>query len=319
MKEFGKIMLIIGTVIGSGFASGKEISVFFSRFGIFSYLFIFFSAIMFFTLFYFILRNGERGIKNFSSLKIFSVISVIVSVVFASSMFAGTLTILRSENNFLNILSAFLLLLIAYLVSKKEVKALAKINTFLIPLAVVALVVCALANIQQQRVVINNQSFFTEGLFSFLYVIMNVSTSSVIIGNLGKNLTKKQSFVTSLFSATILFLLLILINLVLLENGQYLNAQMPLLEMSNGAYKTMIKVVIFIGCLTTLLSLVFTISDSLKRLKISGFISGVISVVIPFCASFFGFGKIVSLLYPVVSVLGIILLFPFFQKKDKGN
>ena len=50
MKEFGKVMLIIGMVIGSGFASGKEIAVFFSRFGWLSYVFIPIAFLLFFSL-----------------------------------------------------------------------------------------------------------------------------------------------------------------------------------------------------------------------------------------------------------------------------
>ena len=318
MKEFGKIMLIIGTVIGSGFASGKEISVFFSRFGIFSYFFIFLSATLFFLLFYLILRNGEVGIKKISSLKIFSVISVVVSMVFASSMFAGTLTILKTDNNFLNFVFALFLLLFCYVVSKKEIKSLAKINMVLIPFAVVALLFCVFSNLKEVQVVYN-QNFFAGGLFSFLYVFMNVSTSSIIIGQMGKQLSKKKRLLISLFSSIVLFVLLVLINTVLLGNKGYLSAQMPLLEMSEGEYQLMMKIVIFIGCLTTLLSLVFTISDSLKRLGVGGVISGFFAVFVPFCGSFFGFGKIVSILYPIVSVLGIVLIFPFFQKKDKGG
>lgn len=53
-KIFSAVMIVIGTVIGSGFASGKEIAVFFSRFGAVSYFFIpltFFAFLVLFMLF----------------------------------------------------------------------------------------------------------------------------------------------------------------------------------------------------------------------------------------------------------------------------
>ena len=41
MKQIKIIFLIIGTIIGAGFISGKEVFEFFSKFGYYSYLFHF--------------------------------------------------------------------------------------------------------------------------------------------------------------------------------------------------------------------------------------------------------------------------------------
>ena len=90
MRDFGRIMLIIGTVIGSGFASGKEIAVFFSRFGSLSYVFIGLAFFLFFGVFYWILSYGNKGMSKLNSSKFFLILSVVVSLVFTSSMFAGT-------------------------------------------------------------------------------------------------------------------------------------------------------------------------------------------------------------------------------------
>ena len=51
MKQFKIVLLIIGTIIGAGFVSGKEISSFFSIFGYYSFIFI---LPIFFLLYYFI-------------------------------------------------------------------------------------------------------------------------------------------------------------------------------------------------------------------------------------------------------------------------
>ena len=55
MKQLKIILLIIGTIIGAGFVSGKEISSFFCIFGFYSYIFIIPIFFFFFYLFFYLL------------------------------------------------------------------------------------------------------------------------------------------------------------------------------------------------------------------------------------------------------------------------
>ena len=61
MKQIKIIFLIIGTIIGAGFISGKEVFEFFSKFGYYSYLVI---LPMFFCLYYFITKLLLIGANN---------------------------------------------------------------------------------------------------------------------------------------------------------------------------------------------------------------------------------------------------------------
>lgn len=310
MRDFGRIMLIIGTVIGSGFASGKEIAVFFSRFGSLSYVFIGLAFFLFFGVFYWILSYGNKGMSKLNSSKFFLILSVVVSLVFTSSMFAGTTATMSFSLLPLDIFLILALLIICIYVSQKGIKLLAKINTFLIPAAIVVLICCLINNFSSQPGFING-SFFSGSFFSVLYVVMNVSTSCLVMGQLGEQMTKKSRLIVSFFSALILAVLLVFINYVILSNDGSINLSMPLLEISSGSIKILMRIVIFLGCLTTLLSLVYTISQALLKLGVYGVFNVFISVILPFCTSFMGFGNIVSILYPFVSVLGIFMLYPF--------
>ena len=55
MATFSVVLAIVGTIVGSGFISGKEIAVFFTRFGLFSYPCIFLAFFLFWGIFYLIL------------------------------------------------------------------------------------------------------------------------------------------------------------------------------------------------------------------------------------------------------------------------
>lgn len=309
-------MLIIGTVIGSGFASGKEIAVFFSRFGVFSYIFIPFAFLLFFGVFFWILSHGESGIQKISSSKLFLSLYVIVSLVFTSSMFAGTKATILTNNYIIDVLLLVFLIVICVYVAKRGLFVLTNINAYLIPFTILILIICLIKN-HGEILSFENGSFFSGFLFSILYVIMNISTSSLLMGQIGKSMTKKSILIVSFFAALVLAILLFFINFTLLSNPESLNYSMPLLEMSQGYVYILMRLVIFIGCLTTLLSLVYTTSQSLKKLGICGVFNILVSVFLPFLASFLGFGKIVSILYPIVSVLGVVLVIPFLVRTQK--
>ena len=78
-------------------------------------------------------------------------------------------------------------------------------------------------------------------------------------------------------------------------------------DFGSGACSYFIKFVVFSGCVTTLFSLVVATSFSLEKLHFPKFWCGFIAVVLPSLASIFGFGRIVSFLYPLASVVGIFV------------
>ena len=147
MKNFGKVMLVIGMVIGSGFASGKEIAVFFSRFGCFSYIFIPFVFFLFWGVFFWILSHGEGGIDKLNSSKIFLSLYTTISLVFTASMFAGTKVTMFFENHFIDITLMVVLLLTCIYVSRTGIKVLEIFNAYLIPITIIILVICLKKNI----------------------------------------------------------------------------------------------------------------------------------------------------------------------------
>ena len=313
-------MVIIGAVIGSGFSSGKEIAVFFAQFGSLSYIFIPLVFLMFCGAFYWIMSHGRKGVETIASSKAYLFLFVLISLVFTSSMFAGTKKTISTDIYFLDAFLIFALIFFCIIVSKKGLIVLTKTNLYLMPFTILVLGVCLVKNIGQPAN-FHNGNIISGGFFSVLYVIMNISTSSLVMGQLGEEMSKKRIFFVSLFSAFVLSFLLLLIDLTILSNPESLSLSMPLLEISSGSVYVLMRIVIFIGCLTTLLSLVYTTSQSLQKLGTYGVLNIFISIFIPFFVSFFGFGQIVSFLYPVVSVLGILLLTPFlgFNKGKKAG
>ena len=98
-KSFSSVMIIIGTVIGSGFASGKEITTFFTVFGYYSFLslpIIFFG--FYFCIYKLLLIGSKNKIENIDQLnylifkknnKIIKIFTFISFVIISSTIISG--------------------------------------------------------------------------------------------------------------------------------------------------------------------------------------------------------------------------------------
>ena len=300
-------MMIVGMFIGSGFVSGKEIAVFFSRFGNFSYIFIPLAFILFFAGIFWILSHGERAEEKFNSSKSLIFISILVNLIFTSSMMAGTIMSLKTKYIALTIILILALLFLCYRVIKKGMGYLTKVNMVLVPILIIVLLICLLKNVNVGHMIESKNALYA-GFFAILYILMNLSSSCLVIGKLGSDLSRKSRIYVSLFSSLILTVLLLGINYTLLSNENSLDLAFPLLEMSEGYVFYLMKFVLFIGCLTSVLSIVFVNSKSLLSLGIKGFLNYLVSVCLPLLISMFGFGNIVSYLYPLASILGGLIL-----------
>ena len=305
-KTFSAVMVVIGTTIGSGFATGKEVAVYFSRFGAVSYFFIAMTGALFFAIIYFFIIRGSHAFEKVSSSKFFLALCVIISLIFTSSMFAGTINILP-QNICLKIAFGVGLCISCLVIAKRGMKSLALANNFLVPALIICMFVVLSKITKPPTLKIDSQNAFAGLFFAILYCLLNFSTSGIVFAKLGDNMTKKQKVWASLISSLTLCAFLMLTNNALLSHPSSISQEMPLVFLSSGACSYFIKFVVFSGCVTTLFSLVVATSLSLEKLHFPKFWCGFIAVVLPSLTSIFGFGRIVSFLYPLASVVGIFV------------
>ena len=308
-------LTIVGTIIGCGFLSGKELVVFFSRFGCWSYLGIFCLLFFFYFVFKFLLGLKSHVVEKISSSRLFLIFNSSVCVIFSAAMFAS---LKESLDLFLPI-KIFVFILIFFLCSlilKKGLKVFGKINNFLVPIIILIFVILLGLNFKFDFSFPRTNLPFPAIFYSLLYCVLNASNSSVVIASLGQKLSEKEKARVAFFAAFVLVLILFFANSVLLENQDSLNVVMPFLSIFPSWQKVVLKFVIILGSLTTLFSLVYNFHISLsKKSKISAYF---FSIVLPFALSFIGFGNIVALLEPVASVLSLLVL-GFLFKENLSN
>lgn len=284
-----------------------------------SYLYILVASVMFFAVFYFFLRSGRRLILILENNKIINLISLFVSVVFASSMFAGVIGLA----NHLTVAAKFLMVVFVFAVCLfavcKGVAGLEKINLVLMPFATVLFLIVLVWGCFAKGKFSQSVGLFAGWWYCPLYVALNCSMSGIVVAKAGENMTKKQAVLSCLFSAGLLFVFLMMGNFVLRKNPDCFASEMPFLYVAkdNKFVFLLVFFLIFIGCLTTLISLCFTIKNSTEKIIKNNLFCNFVSVFLPLFFSSLGFSEIISNLYPICSVLGIfVLLFSIFSFKQ---
>lgn len=321
-KSLLACLTIIGTVIGSGFISGKEIFVFFSKFGLISFPCIFLASILFFLLFKFMLNHGQDALERIKKSKFSFVLNFILCLIFSAAMFAGIVNLLQFDKKWINFLIFFAILLLCLLVYKFGIGGLKKINMVFVPIMVIVFIIILLPKISFKSFEnIRNTFIFSPILYSFLYVFLNTANSGVIIAQLSKDMTKKQKTQVAFFSALALFVIMLIANSVLVSCKDSKSYAMPLVMMFSSFRHIIMTLLVLVGCLTTLITLVFTLSSSMRGLCKNEFIIFFTSIILPLIFSFCGFNFIVEYLYPFASVLGCYLLIdlfliPFFKRAN---
>lgn len=152
MEILKVVFVIIGTLIGAGFASGQEIYIFFFSFGIKGLIGILISSfiigIIIYKTFQIINKNNidnygdflnnfvkNKKVNNFTN----AIINIFILVSFYI-MIAGFGAYLQQEFNLNSIIGSSILAILCLILFKTNVKGLVKVNEILIPILIIIII-----------------------------------------------------------------------------------------------------------------------------------------------------------------------------------
>ena len=322
IKDFFKLTFaILGTVIGAGFISGREVLTFFYGYN------ALYSSLIFLLLFVatvFILFFDKKYTDS-------AYFSVAKPLVYVSDLVlcAGMLSAL---DNFYNALFPFMnnipllsvvTLIVSNAVVSGGVEGIKSANLFLTPVivAVATLTLCFAGG----NGVIDNNNISPVNLCE--YVGLNVFTSSVLFVDMGKNSKTKTKIISALVASAFLAgLIYFMLNAFSGAKESVLNAAMPLKELAsdNTVLKYVFSIALVFGIVTTLLSSHYPIYTLVKTEKLNFLTQTGLSALI-FFISRLGFYNIVSYLYPIMGAIGFAYIFitcvlkAFFPLKRRRN
>lgn len=329
--------LIVGTTIGAGFASGREIWEFFTSYGEGSNTSILLSMSLYAFCCY-IIMGISRKIKaphyvsvleelmGKSLAKFYDVLIFLYLLSITVVMFAGSGATLAHWGIAYSI-GVILISALVFVIFLRDVEGIMSLNSVLIPfLIIVLLSVCVTflwGSYEQKPMVNSGQQAFPSGL---AFAALNILPLIAILSAIGSKLKKVEMRVATFTSGLVLSLIALVFNESLLLVGDHIYYyEIPLFALLTHFPAQLIVGVSFVlwlaiytTAVTSVLGMVSRFKDQTKMPQWA-LVTVLIIIVLPLTN--FGFGNLIKYMYPLYGILNLlvfamILLYPLANFKE---
>lgn len=340
MKNILKIVfVIIGTLIGAGFASGQEIYIFFFSHGIKGLLGIVISGSLMGIVIYQslkIIKTEEINtykefldsiLKNNKFSKITNIINFIINTFILVTFFimiAGFGAYFEQQLGIHSTLGSCLLAITCFVLFMTSTKGMVKINEILVPILISFLGILGILilpqipweNVENYIIEIDHSNYILNAILYTSYNSILLIPVLITLKNYLKN--KKQIFCISTITATITIILSIIIFLILIKvDVDITKLEMPAVYViSNmfGILKYGYGFVILASIFTTAISLGNSFLNNISKNKQQYIKIAIIITSISILVSKIGFSNLVNILYPVFGYLGFVQILKIISK-----
>lgn len=330
-KSIQVALVFIGTVVGAGFASGREVMQFFTRFGYWGPYLIIVSTLFFVWIgAKVMLLSAELKAKSYEDLNKYlfgekaglwvSHVMLIVLLGVNAVMLAGAGSVFSEHLNLSYQTGLIVTMFACFMLLRKGMNAILTINTFVVPLMIgfTAFLVFETLNSPSTGPWImrpSELSPWAAWLSPFLYAAFNLSMSQAVLVPLGSSIGDAKLLRRGAWIGGIG------IGLLLLAGHFALSARMPGIAQFDipmggiaremGAWIHWIYVfLIFMEIFTTLVADIYGLTLQLhERTKASQWMLTLLLLLLCFLAGQLGFGPLLSTLYPMFGLLSLGWLF----------
>ena len=329
-NSFKAIFIIIGTVIGAGFASGQEIYSFFNVYQENGIMGLVLSSVITGFVIYYVLRiSNKYNVPNYKELLettkaskfTRNILNIIINLFLLMSfyiMVAGFVAYFKQEFNIPKIITSIIITIICYITFHRKLDGITRVNNIIIPiLIIIVLMIGAKAKVNEGIATVQLENFgFSFGwlLKSIEYASYNSILLIPILISIREYAVGKEKYI-SIFSSIILFTLSMIIFIIMYTNPEITNMEIPLVYVASKygkIYKCAYGIVIVFAIFSTMISAGYgflentttknTYSKMIKFLCFSAIIMSQAS-----------FSNLVNLTYPVFGILGILQFIKFFH------
>ena len=337
--------VFIGTIVGAGLASGKEITEFFTTYGIMSFLGIVACGIFYIVMGSIISKisidynlSSYSDVINIISPNILGKFTGFITTLFlissASIILAGSGALIHQFFGIPKILGSLIMISIAVFFLLRDTEGLIEVNSFIVPGLVGTLTLITLLYFAfcKDTISFNNVSSFQPqksglAISTILYAGYNTLSASGVLVPLSTQMKKtKIMLIGIIVGVTGLTILCLMINLLLTVNQPYIyKYEIPLLFVANrfgNLIQALLLMIIWLEMFSTEVSDIYSISKTLEQSFNIKFKKAIFLVLgIALLISQFGFGNLITKLYPMFGLLSLIfisqcIIFFFKHKKD---
>lgn len=325
MKEvFTIVLVIIGALIGAGFASGQEIYSFFYSYGAIGIIGIIITGILISLTIYKSLKiiyknridNFEQFLKVFiNNEKVTKVINGIINILLLVTfyiMIAGFGAYFEQEIGINKIVGSAVLSIMTAIVFFTSVKGVLKVSEYIVPILIIFIVIIGGINlttiIPEQEILMIKKGWL---LSSITYCSYNMILLIPTLISLRKQIMRESNIkYIAIISGIFMIILSIMIYMLLIKSDiDIYTLEMPIVYVIRtffSKFKSLYAFIILSSIFTTAISVGIGLLQNISRNR-----KGYPQLVLFMCitsllVSNLGFSNLVKFLYPIFGYLGII-------------
>ena len=311
-STFVDYFLVLSAIVGVGFASGKEICLFFFDFGAFSFLGLIAFTVLYIYLFWLIdyirLKLSLNSYSDFNKIvfgrfcKITNVAMVVNFVITCALMTSGADYIFSTFLGVEYRIPSIVLSVFGFLVLLGGIDKIKMIANIMIPILIAVIVVNSIKNITPSNVhyEIVGKNGFMAVYYGILFGVNNFIVALPVLFQTRKHFKSKFAVILSIG-------LIILCNLLVFGSNHF-SSQMPMLELSKNVSKTFYYIYFIALCIaifsTFVICLFNTYTICLNNKK--SILIGLLIIIFNFFLSSFGYNFLVKYLYLVSSLFSAV-------------
>ncbi len=338
--------VFIGTIVGAGLASGKEITQFFTSYGYKSFLGIILCGIMYIFVANIIaiisLKFNISSYKELIDIVSPGVLGKVTDIITGFFLLSSSAIILAGSGALLNQyfglskwVGITLMCILSLITLWGDTEGLISINSFIVPCLITVIVTIFTLYVlfyKDGMTMSNMKNISVEKnhwlISSMLYAGFNLLCSSGVIVPLSNEIKDKKALTFGItLGAMGLTLLSFFINMMLMLNKPYIyKYEIPLLYISNRfgrSIQVALLIIIWMEMFSTEVSDIYSISKTIEKsfnLSYKKSIFLILAIAIPI--SQVGFSNLITILYPSFGVISLIFIsqciyFYYFKLKNK--
>ena len=322
MRVFLLLCTLLGGFLGAGFASGKEIAVYFGSYGESSYFAIIFASIFvfLFMLFFFWLSScisGFDGLVHKYFPKKQGLIKILFSMcifILVSTMFAG-IGCVGTELGEYGLILFVISVVVVFVCNYVGIRGIGLLNSIIVPFIIIIIIS-----------VYGGETFDFEIGYSTMSVISGVNYAAinmlmlgVFILEIGHRYSRREKLLASILFSLCVFMLLLICNNTLLVSGAgaYSMPILLLAKSKNNVLYFMSIVTIYLAIITSIISNIFVLDNYYKDVIGNKFLRLFFIIIFAIILSKMGFDVMVSYMYNFIGILGVFLIVCIIIKEQK--
>lgn len=335
MKQiFSIVLVIIGALIGAGFASGQEIYSFFYSYGAVGLIGICITCVLIGVTIYKSLQiicinkidNYDKFLSVFiKNEKITQVINIIINILLLVTfyiMIAGFGAYFEQELGINKIFGSSVLAIMSAIIFFTSVKGVLKVSQCIVPILIIFVIVIGGINLitinTDQVHIIMKRGWI---LSSITYCSYNMILLIPVLISLRKQISRKSYIkYIAILSGIFMIIMSIMIYMLLLKIDIDINTlEMPIVYVIRiffVKFKTIYAFIILASIFTTAISVGIGFLQNMSKSKKSYPQFVLFMCITSLIVSNFGFSKLVNFVYPFFGYLGILQMIFILKQND---